>query len=287
MRFRRFLLVALILVLFFTLWAPNLAQAAPNNSGGQVHIVRRGETLSMIAARYGISTAAIARANAIRNRNVIYVGQRLWIPTSNASASAPQNKPSGGNASAGVHLIRRGDTLSKIAKRYGVTVTALRRANNIRNANRIYVGQRLRIPGRSGGDAATVKVASAPAASAPRSAAGRWIEVDLSSQRLIAHEGNRVVLNTAVSTGLRRTPTPVGRYRVRRKIRRQTMSGPGYNLPNVQWVMYFVGGYSIHGTYWHNRFGRPMSHGCVNMRNNEAKFLYSWASRGTPVVVHR
>jgi len=115
----------------------------------------------------------------------------------------------------------------------------------------------------------------------------RWIEIDLSSQRLIAHQGDQVVLNTAVSTGLARTPTPVGRYRVRTKVRSQTMSGPGYSLPNVQWVMYFVGSYAIHGTYWHNNFGRPMSHGCVNLRNADAKFLYNWASMGTEVVVHR
>jgi lipoprotein-anchoring transpeptidase ErfK/SrfK len=115
----------------------------------------------------------------------------------------------------------------------------------------------------------------------------KWIEIDLSRQRLIAHQGGQVILNTAVSTGLARTPTPLGRYRVRVKIRRQTMSGPGYRLPNVQWVMYFVGAYAIHGAYWHNNFGHPMSHGCVNMRNADARLLYKWAPRGTPVVVHR
>jgi lipoprotein-anchoring transpeptidase ErfK/SrfK len=64
------------------------------------------------------------------------------------------------------------------------------------------------------------------------------------------------------------------------------MTGPGYNLPNVPWVMYFAGANAIHGAYWHNNFGRPMSHGCVNMRISEAQWLYNWASIGTPVVVH-
>jgi lipoprotein-anchoring transpeptidase ErfK/SrfK len=50
--------------------------------------------------------------------------------------------------------------------------------------------------------------------------------------------------------------------------------------------MYFAGANAIHGTYWHNNFGRPMSHGCVNMRIPEAKWLYNWASIGTPVSVH-
>ncbi len=179
-----------------------------------------------------------------------------------------------------VHIVRRGETLTQIARRYGVSMRALAAANGISNVNRIYVGQRLVIP-TAGGQAPTSPSVSAPAG------ARRWIEIDLSQQRLIAHEGHRVVLNVAVSTGLRRTPTPVGTFRIRSKVRSQTMSGPGYRLPNVQWVMYFVGNYAIHGTYWHNNFGRPMSHGCVNLRNADARFLYEWADYGTPVVIHR
>lgn len=181
----------------------------------------------------------------------------------------------------GVHVVRRGETLSGIARRYGVTVRAIAAANGIRNINRIRIGQRLVIPGRG---------APAPSAPAPAPAGGRsgkWIEIDLSGQRLVAHQGNTVVLNVRVSTGLPRTPTPVGTYRIRTKIRSQTMSGPGYRLPNVQWVQYFVGSYALHGTYWHRNFGRPMSHGCVNLTNKDARFLYEWAPYGTPVVVHR
>jgi lipoprotein-anchoring transpeptidase ErfK/SrfK len=63
------------------------------------------------------------------------------------------------------------------------------------------------------------------------------------------------------------------------------MWGPGYDLPNVQWVMYFYRDYSLHGAYWHNNFGQPMSHGCVNMRNEDAKWLYDWAPEGTSVMV--
>jgi lipoprotein-anchoring transpeptidase ErfK/SrfK len=63
------------------------------------------------------------------------------------------------------------------------------------------------------------------------------------------------------------------------------MSGPGYYLPNVQWVMYFYQGYGFHGTYWHNNFGNPMSHGCVNMTNDDALWLFNFASVGTNVWV--
>jgi lipoprotein-anchoring transpeptidase ErfK/SrfK len=53
--------------------------------------------------------------------------------------------------------------------------------------------------------------------------------------------------------------------------------GNYYNLPNVQWVQYFYADYGFHGTYWHNNFGNPMSHGCVNMTNADAKWLFDWA----------
>jgi lipoprotein-anchoring transpeptidase ErfK/SrfK len=64
------------------------------------------------------------------------------------------------------------------------------------------------------------------------------------------------------------------------------MSGPGYYLPDVPYTMYFYKDYGIHGTYWHNNFGTPMSHGCVNMVTAEAGWLYNWSHLGIVVVVH-
>ncbi len=122
---------------------------------------------------------------------------------------------------------------------------------------------------------------------ADKSQSGKWIEIDLSAQRLYAHEGQKTVLTAVVSTGTRWTPTVTGRFKIYAKYRSAPMRGPGYYLPNVPWTMYFYGSYAIHGTYWHNNFGRPMSHGCVNMKTNEAKWLFNWAPRGTLVVVHR
>jgi len=122
---------------------------------------------------------------------------------------------------------------------------------------------------------------------ADQGASGKWIEVDLSQQRLYAHEGQRTVLTAAVSTGIARYPTPTGRFRIYVKYRATRMTGPGYDLPNVPWTMYFYRSYGVHGTYWHNNFGHPMSHGCVNMKTSEAKWLYQWAPVGTLVVIHR
>ncbi len=78
-----------------------------------------------------------------------------------------------------------------------------------------------------------------------------------------------------------------GLFHVYVKYRYANMTGPGYNLPNVPYVMYFYKDYGLHGTYWHNNFGHPMSHGCVNFRTEDAGWLYNWASVGTPVSVHQ
>ena len=104
----------------------------------------------------------------------------------------------------------------------------------------------------------------------------KWIEVHLGEQRVIAYEGTRPVRSFIVSTGLPRTPTVTGQFRIRMKVRSQTMSGPGYYLPNVEWVQYFYRDYAFHGTYWHDNFGQPMSRGCINMTNEDAKWLFDW-----------
>ncbi|MGH2523412.1 MAG: L,D-transpeptidase, partial [Anaerolineales bacterium] len=119
----------------------------------------------------------------------------------------------------------------------------------------------------------------------PGSNGGRWFLVDLSEQMLYAYEGEALVRSTLVSTGRAQFPTVVGTYHIYLKFESTRMRGPGYDLPNVPYTMYFYKGYGLHGTYWHNNFGTPMSHGCVNMPTEEAQWAYYWADYGTPVVV--
>jgi lipoprotein-anchoring transpeptidase ErfK/SrfK len=114
----------------------------------------------------------------------------------------------------------------------------------------------------------------------------RWVDVDLSSQTAYAMQGDQVVKNFVVSTGLWNTPTVTGVFRVYVKYRSADMTGPGYYLPAVPYVMYFYKDYGLHGTYWHNNFGHPMSHGCVNFRTDDAAWLYKFVSIGTVVSVH-
>lgn len=117
------------------------------------------------------------------------------------------------------------------------------------------------------------------------------IEVDLTNQRVYAFEGDRKVYEFFVSTG-KWGRTPTGTYNIWGKSRYQKMSGGRgstyYYLPNVPFIMWFAGdgvaaarGFSLHGTYWHNNFGYPMSHGCVNMRIEDAETLFYWSD---PVV---
>lgn len=114
----------------------------------------------------------------------------------------------------------------------------------------------------------------------------RWIDIDLSEQRLYAFEGQEIIRSFIVSTGKPQTPTPVGLFSVWIKLRYDDMSGPGYYLPDVPYTMYFYSGYGIHGTYWHDNFGTPMSHGCVNMVTEEAGWLFNWSHVGILVNVH-
>ena len=115
---------------------------------------------------------------------------------------------------------------------------------------------------------------------------GRWIDVDLSAQQVTAYEGANPVRTLVVSTGTAAHPTVAGQFRIYVRLRYTNMAGPGYYLPNVPYTMYFYQGYSLHGTYWHNNFGIPMSHGCVNLSIPDSEWLFDFASVGTLVNIH-
>jgi hypothetical protein len=121
----------------------------------------------------------------------------------------------------------------------------------------------------------------------------KWIDVDLTEQKLRAWEGNNLFLETLISSGLPFTPTPQGEFNIWIKLRATRMEGGQgkyyYNLPNVPYVMFFESaklprwlGYGLHGTYWHNDFGNPHSHGCVNLPTPIAEKLYYWTTPDLP-----
>lgn len=113
-----------------------------------------------------------------------------------------------------------------------------------------------------------------------------WVEVNLTLQEAYAWVGDTFTRAFIVSTGTARHPTVTGVYHIYVKYRYAPMSGPGYYLRDVPYVMYFYKGYGLHGTYWHNNFGHPMSHGCVNFRTEDAAWLFDFTEIGTVVYIH-
>jgi lipoprotein-anchoring transpeptidase ErfK/SrfK len=131
---------------------------------------------------------------------------------------------------------------------------------------------------------------AAPVAAAAKAKAQKTIVVSVGQQMLWAYKGNKVVLSSYVSTGRTGFDTPLGSFAVLSKLPSQTMEGviggEYYNVPDVPWVLYFTNsGHALHGTYWHDNFGMPMSHGCVNLPLDVAAWLYDWAPLGASVHV--
>ncbi len=119
----------------------------------------------------------------------------------------------------------------------------------------------------------------------------RWIDVDLTTQTLVAYEGSRPVFATLVSTG-RSGPgheTPVGVHRIWVKLAEDTMDDldrtdqeSNYAIEAVPWVQYFAEGIGLHAAFWHDDFGRPRSHGCVNLSPRDARRLFAWTTPELP-----
>jgi lipoprotein-anchoring transpeptidase ErfK/SrfK len=112
------------------------------------------------------------------------------------------------------------------------------------------------------------------------------IVVDLSEQRLYAYENGILENSFLVSTGIHGLETEIGHFHVLAKLPYVYYSGPGWDLGNVPWNLRIYEHHYIHYAYWHNNFGHPMSHGCVNVNLENIKWIYNWANVGTPVDIH-
>jgi hypothetical protein len=124
----------------------------------------------------------------------------------------------------------------------------------------------------------------------------RWVDVSLEKQILVAYEGERPVFTSLVSTGKKGSAdepfvTPTGRWRIRSKHISTTMDGNtasdgNYSIQDVPWTMFFEGSYALHGAFWHQGFGRPRSHGCVNLGPSAARWLFYWTTPFLPEGWH-
>ncbi len=299
---KRWVTIGLVLSM---LWAPATLALADNGAadGGMItHVVSPGENLYRISLRYGVSVQAVMRANGLTNSSFVRTGQRLLIPTGSrtGSSAAPlvpaPASPQGPQVQDGAttHVVAPGENLYRIGLRYGQSVQAMAWANGLKSPYIVYTGQHLVIPNRQGTPAVQPV---APAPSIPSSppitsgnpgashSAGKEIVVVLHEQKVYAYENGQLVRSSLISSGIARYPTRVGQFHIYAKYISTLMTGPGYYLPNVPYTMYYSGGYALHGTYWHSNFGRPMSHGCVNMPTAEATWLFEWAPVGTLVTV--
>jgi len=120
----------------------------------------------------------------------------------------------------------------------------------------------------------------------------RWIDINLYEQTLAVYDKGQMVFATLVSTGLQPFYTRPGLFQIYEKKDKETMTDYAgdpagyYRLEDVPWTMYFDEARALHGAYWNNSYGYPLSHGCVNMSDGDAHWLYNWANVGDWVYVH-
>ena len=127
----------------------------------------------------------------------------------------------------------------------------------------------------------------------------KWIDVDLTNQSLVAYEGARPIYATLISSGrvldeddpLKNFATPTGSFRLTSKHLTATMDGDHaldgpYSIEDVPYVMYFQLAYALHSAFWHDSFGRPRSHGCINLAPDDARFIFNWATPELPKGWH-
>ena len=292
--------------------------AVPANGAPVYYTVQVGDTLNIIARKFGVALADLVRVNQFADANHIELGQQVVIPGANSPAgnatvpnvadtppttvpltavpptavpptavppTAQAAQPAAQSGTERTHVVQPGEGLAAIGRQYGVDWALIAGANNITDPNTIYAGMVLKIPSVLTPPTTMETSAGAPPGPPAAVANGKSIKVVLHEQRVYVYENGQMIHTMLGSSGLPMTPTVQGDFKIYVKYTAQLMVGPDYYLPGVPWVMYFYEGYSFHGTYWHHNFGHPMSHGCVNLPTDEALWLYNWAEIGTPVHV--
>ena len=250
-----------------------LAAAAATTGG--TYVVQPGDTLIGIALRYGVSVWELMYANSVFGSHSIYPGQGLVIP--GAGGTVPELPPE----TSDTYVVRPGDTLTQIARRFNTTAFALAQSNGIADPSSIRVGQVLRVPRLASG---VLVVSGGP----------RRILIDLSEQHLYAFEGDALIYSFVCSSGRPPYYTRTGQFQVQSKI--PNAYGGTWNIWMPHWLgIYWAGGTEngIHAlpimsngqTLWSGYLGTPISYGCIVLGTWEAETLYYWAETGTPVSI--
>ena len=271
------------------------APAPQDDEVYQVYTVQPGDTLFRLAGKHGISLSKLMSINGISSEAWLSLGQELLVPR--ALAPAPQHVFSVSDAQTAVplpemrpgltrlafHTVQTGESLSDIAGRYSVNPGALARLNGLQNSSIPEPGRVLRLPSANSLELLESMGRRLDRARYP-TLTERWVEVDLNEQMAIAYEGATPVRAFVISSGYGDTPTVTGTFRIWVKIAMQDMrggsraAGDSYHVTEVKNVQYFFEDYAFHGTYWHSNFGVPMSRGCINMTEEDAEWLFDWAT---------
>lgn len=258
---------------------PDVAASAAG--AGATHVVRPGETLFRIAQQYGTTVTALAELNGLYNPGHIVVGQTLVIPGSPTMPTVAYQPQHAGTT----HTVQPGDTLSAIARRYGVSLWTLVEINDLSNPSLIVPGQVLAI--RQAGE-------GAPSPAPAPSGGARRIVVDLSEQHLYAYQGDALTYSFVASTGMPGAGTQTGTFRVLDKVPNAYASTWDLQMP--YWLGIYWAGSLENGIHalpilsngqrlWEGYLGTPVSFGCVILGTEDARLLYEWAQVGTPVIV--
>ena len=272
-----------------------VAPEPQNAEGYQLYTVQPGDTLFLLAGKHGISLTRLMSINGFSSEEWLSLGQELLVPRAPVPALQPAHPVTGlqpappvtgmqpGGTRLAVHTVQTGESLSDIADRYGVNPGALARLNDLQNNSTLEPGRVLRIPTENALELLEGMSQRLDRAFYP-TLTERWVEVDLNQQMAIAYEGVRPVRAFVISSGVGDSPTVTGTYRIWVKIAMQDMrggnraAGTAYHVTEVKNVQYFHEDYAFHGTYWHSNFGTPMSRGCINMTEEDAEWLFDWAS---------
>lgn len=262
-------------------------------SGDATYVIAAGDTLYAIAGRLGVDVEDLKRWNGLPVDGSIRAGDTLVVqrdaPEDSASragergrdAAATDRRPAGtgGAGTTRTHTVAAGETLSSIAAAYGVSANELSRLNALADADTLRPGQDLAVPAPGAGPAAAT--------------GDKRIEIDVSEQRMYVWQGETLVWNFVVSTGLPGYPTRRGTFEVQSRI--PNAWSTAWQLWMPHWLGIYWAGGSENGIHalpivngqrlWGGYLGSPISYGCVVLGTEDAELLYEWADIGTPVVI--
>lgn len=212
--------------------------------------INNGDTLKIIADRFGSSIAAIMIANPGINPQNLQVGQRICIPQ--GSENVPEC------TSGNLYTIKKGDTLSKIAQSFDVTVRSILELNEGLNPRNLTIGEIICIP-----------LAPSPIE----------IIISVSGKRLSVFRNGRLNKEYIVATGKPETPTPIGTFTI---VNKEVDPGGPYG---TRWLGLSIRGYGIHGTNAPESIGTAASNGCIRMYNEDVEALFDVTPIGTVVRI--